>query len=850
MPAHEAPDHDRTISPAPSLQADALLAGLEDWRDILAGHFVKKHPSLTEADLNRAVLLAIVRILFFKIGEERGLVEHGTLQRLSGADHIHERLSGQDDRAGIGPLAVVFSDDETARRLPPVDDQTLRIILKGTASFEFPSPVSMIPPEDLAAVFERYLKTTIRIAEGYRIKRDDTSAVKYAGGVHITPQPVVKYMIRETIGRLVEGKTPREVSRIRVLDPACGAGIVLIAAYRYLLDWHLAWYRNNLVSVLAGKERISPDGVQTLAEALPAQDGQKEMGEPELPVRYSGTRDPEAPSSWTLAPSEKQRILAASIAGTDIDPEACEVARFLLLLATLDEFTPLTVDQMSIPGLCMTAERLRDTIRCGNTLIGPDYFTHKQEHPFNADERRRVNAFDWQAAYPGICAGGGFDAVIGAPPAHRPFSMASRDDYFQMHYAVYAKTAGLYAYFIERGLQLLKDGGVLSLTVPGTFLRSHHARPLRRLLLDYQIEEIAGFGECRVLQGSQTRMCILMIAKSRPDHAFRVSRAERSGSVFADDYTMTLRFRIDQRSFGDGGWTLEDRRVEDLIEKLRTTGTSLDGYVMGQIEGGTHTIKNNPLVIDAAARTRFIRKDWRCKRLFTPLLLRSDIQRYLSGKPDRFLITAKNTREIKRCRLVWKYIQSAMSPSLEPAEGKPEQYTMGDATANKQASISREYLRQIPKTPKIIYAQLQESPAFSYDHTGSYAITRSLYAIPRRDPVLVAILNSTLGRFFIEQTCVKTGRGYHLTPEKLGKFPVCTPDFDNPADTARHDRMDALVTQMLELYRQLPLATTDQERRLVQQEIEATDIRIDALVYELYGLTAEDIAIIHEKTGK
>jgi hypothetical protein len=116
--------------------------------------------------------------------------------------------------------------------------------------------------------------------------------------------------------------------------------------------------------------------------------------------------------------------------------------------------------------------------------------------------------------------------------------------------------------------------------------------------------------------------------------------------------------------------------------------------------------------------------------------------------------------------------------------------------------------------------------------------------------VLVAILNSTLGRFFIEQTCVKTGRGYHLTPEKLGKFPVCTPDFDNPADTARHDRMVALVTQMLELHRQLLLPTTDQERWLVQQEIDATDIRIDALVYELYGLTAEDIAIREEKTEK
>ena len=56
--------------------------------------------------------------------------------------------------------------------------------------------------------------------------------------------------------------------------------------------------------------------------------------------------------------------------------------------------------------------------------------------------------------------------------------------------------------------------------------------------------------------------------------------------------------------------------------------------------------------------------------------------------------------------------------------------------------------------------------------------------------------------------------------------------------------MVALVTKMLELHKYLPQAKTDQEKRLVQQDIEATDVRIDALVYELYGLTAEEIAVV------
>jgi hypothetical protein len=87
---------------------------------------------------------------------------------------------------------------------------------------------------------------------------------------------------------------------------------------------------------------------------------------------------------------------------------------------------------------------------------------------------------------------------------------------------------------------------------------------------------------------------------------------------------------------------------------------------------------------------------------------------------------------------------------------------------------------------------------------------------------------------------------YHLSPAQLGKFPVITPDFDKLSDKTRHNKMVALVTQMLSLHQYLRKTKTDQERRLVQQEIEATDVKIDALVYELYGLTAEEIAFIEE----
>jgi hypothetical protein len=81
-------------------------------------------------------------------------------------------------------------------------------------------------------------------------------------------------------------------------------------------------------------------------------------------------------------------------------------------------------------------------------------------------------------------------------------------------------------------------------------------------------------------------------------------------------------------------------------------------------------------------------------------------------------------------------------------------------------------------------------------------------------------------------------------PQTLFSHPSHTPNFSDPADLARHDRMVALVTQMLDLNRKLQDARLEQERSMLSRQIEATDGAIDKLVYELYGLTAEEITVV------
>jgi hypothetical protein len=539
-----------------------------------------------------------------------------------------------------------------------------------------------------------------------------------------------------------------------------------------------------------------------------------------------------------------QDLACRSLFGTDIDPDSVSATRFVLVSAFIDERKRMdfAVSPGQIREVCAGVTK---TIRCGNALIAPDYFSGKPMFPFNADERRKVNPFDWQEAFPEILAEGGFDMVIGAPPPYRPFAVKAREEYFQTHYDVYAASAGLYGYFIEKGLGLLRSGGTLTVLVPGTFLRFKYALPLRRLLLTRQIELIACTGRTRVLPEGEVKMYILTLRNQPPERQFIVSSASNFTGARKETPSGRHEFLLDQRSLGDGGWKLDDTRTTDILDKIQKTGTRLDYYVMGEIDSGVHRIRNNPLVVDPETRNRLTKNTVWCRRFFVPLLRPAEIRRYVPVKPARFVISAKSLKNLRKCRALSRFLEHAVNVISMDSGPEP---------AKEDTGVSGESFMVIPLTeqrvPKIIFSQYQHSPSFCFDPRGTYAITSTLFAIPRNDPYLAAILNSSLGRFIIMHTFPFTDRGYTISPAVLGKFPVMTPDFDKIADKTRHDKIVAIVSQMLSLHEYFPRARTDQERRLVQQEIDAMDVRIDALVYELYGLTPEEITVVEESAGR
>src|SRR5690606_32887018 len=133
-----------------------------------------------------------------------------------------------------------------------------------------PYEFSVLPADVLGQVYERFLGNVIELDAKGNVEVEQKPEVRKAGGVYYTPTYIVDYIVEHTVGKLLEGRTPKQVTDLKILDPACGSGSFLIGAYQYLLDWHLAYYsekapvtalrENKIREIKNGAANVGADG--------------------------------------------------------------------------------------------------------------------------------------------------------------------------------------------------------------------------------------------------------------------------------------------------------------------------------------------------------------------------------------------------------------------------------------------------------------------------------------------------------------------------------------------------------------------------------------------------------------
>ncbi len=808
---------------------EAFLREIESWREALARNIALRNPSLSTRELNFAVQRTIDRIIFLRICEDRGIEPYGQLMQLPNGPRVYPRLVELFRRADARYNSGIFhfenekGQSEEPDLLTPaltVDGPPLRDIIKSLYYPESPYEFSVLPAEILGQVYEQFLGKVIRLTAGHRAQVEDKPEVKKAGGVFYTPSYIVDYIVKHTLGALLDGKTidqargTRGGAPVRVLDPACGSGSFLIVAYQLLLDWYLERY---------------------------------EEGDPEKHAKGKSPVLYRSPGGWRLTTREKRRILLDHIYGVDIDPQAVEVTKLSLALKVLENESEQTLTSQ----LSLFRERalpdLGANIKCGNSLIGPDFYEDTQLSLLDDEERYRVNVFDWEREFPFIGAGGGFDAVIGNPPYIRQEGLREFKDYFARTYEVYHGVADIYAYFIEKAIKLTRKDGYFSFIVANKWLRANYGEPLRRWLKARNIVEILDFGDLPVFQRATTYPCIIRLRGMRkPAREFRAVRVGTLDfadlSAYVDEHAHTV--AVD--SLDDAGWSLADERSQALLEKIKAAGVPLGTYVEGKIYYGIKTGYNKAFVIDEVTRRRLVEEDPKSAEVIKPFLVGRDIKRYGHPSADRFLIFTRRGISIKNYPAIERYLSKHKDRLIPKPKGCSGKEWKGRKPGNYQwyeIQDTVDYFIEFEK-PKIIVPAIVQRASYQYD-TNAYYSNDKTTIIPTEDMYLLGVLNSKVPDYVMHNiSSTKQGGYFEYKPMYLSQLPIRPINFDDPADRDRHDRMVALVERMLSLHRELAAAREPHQRTALQRQIESTDARIDALVYELYGLTDEEIAVV------
>lgn len=429
-----------------------FLNSLDQWRTLLAESISKENKQLDEDELNFAVQQTLDRIIFLRICEDRSIEHYGSLQDcLKFGDYYQNLLSvfkQADDKYNSGLFD--FKKDTLSHQLH-INNKTIKSIINQLYYPESPYEFSVLSVEILGSAYEQFLGKTITINNRGKAEIALKPEVRKAGGVYYTPQYIVDYIVENTVGKLTENKTPKEVAEIKIVDPACGSGSFLLGAYQYLLNWHKDYYTKNT----GKKNTLTPEG--------------------------------------NLTTNEKKKILLNNIYGVDIDTNAVEVTKLSLLLKCMEGETQASIANQKTMFNERVLPTLENNIKSGNSLIDTDYY----DNQIDFGEERKIKPFSWQKAFPEVFKNEGFDVVIGNPPYVFTRDVDWSDEVKNYYWSKFEISKGsdnsrknqsgkinLYILFIIKSTELLNKNGFLSFIIPNGLLRTTTYDTARKFILE------------------------------------------------------------------------------------------------------------------------------------------------------------------------------------------------------------------------------------------------------------------------------------------------------------------------------------------------------------------------------
>lgn len=790
-----------------------FLQSLDSWRTYLATSISWNNKDLDEDEINYVVQQTIDRIIFLRIAEDRSVESYGTLKEAIKQGEYYKNLFRQFEQADekYNSGLFDFKKDRISQNIQ-IDNKVIKTIVNELYYPESPYEFSVLSVEILGSAYEQFLGKTITIDKAHRVRIEEKPEVRKAGGVYYTPQYVVDYIVQNTVGKLIENKTPKEVSKVKIVDPACGSGSFLIGAYQYLLDWYKNFYSDN---------------------------GKPSKGKKDNPLTPDGN----------LTTAEKKRILLNNIFGVDIDVNAVEVTKLSLLLKCMEGETEASIASQ----LRLFNERvlptLDENIKNGNSLVDIDFYAG--EHDF--DTERKVKPFNWKRAFPEVFnikrpsenldfrkqyqnvkkisddtddllrkysvsepeatygSASGFDIVFGNPPYGALFS-ESESTYFKNLYHTAVWRIESYLLFIEKGLKLLKSNGYLGYIIPDTLLNLSFTQPTRELLLrNSKINEIIGLPS-NVFSGATVDTIILTTEKANFKNTFHASNVcvktfGKKHIINSIDNPQKEFFVKSKDWFEQNTFNLQidnfEKQLLNKVEKDKKTVNDIGAIFYGikAYQKGKGKPPQTDKIRDEKPFTSNIRK----AKTWLPFFDGKHISRYEN-------LWRENN---------WIYYGKWLAEPRKPSLFEGEKILIRKITGK---TLIATYIPNTSYCNTLLFILKLKDKQYSYKS-------------------VLAVLNSTLiGWYFRKKFQISDDDTFpQIMIRDILQFPIPV----IPTKVAAE--LEKLVDQLLELCALKSESKLTAIAQQFQSKIEYCEKRINQLVYQLYDLTEDEIKIIVAK---
>ncbi len=428
------------------------------------------------------------------------------------------------------------------------------------------------------------------------------------------------------------------------------------------------------------------------------------------------------------------------------------------------------------------------------------------------------NAFEWRFEFPEVLNEEGdfvgFDVVIGNPPYIRQEEFKEFKYYLKSKYSCFNSTADLYVYFVDLGLNLLALKGYFSFIIPNKWLRAGYGKELREYLLARKIERIIDFRDLPVFEEATTYPCILEVSNKVVSSDFQFSSVESLNFPKGlESYLRSSQVEIKVGLLSEKGWSLNIPENNRLIEKIKKNSTiTLNDFVNESIFRGIVTGLNQAFVVDEETKKDLINKNESAKEILKPLLAGRNIKRYEQPLSGNYIILAQRGIDIESYPSIFEHLSKYKS-KLEKKAGNGQWYELQASPGD-----SRKF-----EKPKIMYPDISKNLNFVLDYQSHYSIN-TVYNIGSESIGLLGYLNSKLFHFYFKTVSNSIRGGYlRFFTEYMKECPL-------PNGL---EELEPNVNEILSQKKQNPTSDTT-----------VLEAKIDQLVYQLYGLTEEEIAIV------